>query len=599
MHSSPLPGGSVPAGPPGRDRGALMAAAAAALLAGAVPPLLAFNQPPSSTVLNQCLAVALWGGWVLMLSPGGLPLRGRALLAALGLVGAGALWSGLGGTLPAALMLSALGLLAAAGVLAWAGADAARRPAAPQVFAWFASGLLAAGLASVAVALVQVFAPDLADGVLVAHSGLAGRAVGNLRQPNHLCSLLLWAIIAAVALLELGRLGLRSTVAAVLLLVFAVELSASRTGALALLLLAAWGALDRRLSRRARALLLATPLLYLAAYGAMALYGHWSDQAIGAEARIATGEATGIESPNSRTRIWANALALIARQPWTGVGFGEFNYAWSLSAFPGRPTAFFDHTHTLPLQLAVELGLPLAALVMALLGLALWQAWRRSAQASGDTAIAARAAGVMVLLIGLHSLFEYPLWYAYFLLPTAFAWGFALGVPTAGTARAAPDTVGRDRLGATPGVLAGGALALGGVLAMLDYQPVVAIYAPTAAAGPLDERIARGQRSVFFAHHADYAAATHGAPLPGTELAFRRAPHYLLDTRLMTAWARHLHASGQPELARTLAERLREFRNPESAAFFAACTTPPEPASAPFQCQAPGAAHDWRAFAGR
>ncbi len=32
----------------------------------------------------------------------------------------------------------------------------------------------------------------------------------------------------------------------------------------------------------------------------------------------------------------------------------------------------------------------------------------------------------MVLMIGLHSLLEYPLWYAYFLLPTAFAWGFAL-----------------------------------------------------------------------------------------------------------------------------------------------------------------------------
>ena len=35
----------------------------------------------------------------------------------------------------------------------------------------------------------------------------------------------------------------------------------------------------------------------------------------------------------------------------------------------------------------------------------------------------------MVLMIGLHSLLEYPLWYAYFLLPAAWAWGFALGRP--------------------------------------------------------------------------------------------------------------------------------------------------------------------------
>ena len=33
---------------------------------------------------------------------------------------------------------------------------------------------------------------------------------------------------------------------------------------------------------------------------------------------------------------------------------------------------------------------------------------------------------VLVLMIGLHSLVEYPLWYAYFLLPTAFAFGLGL-----------------------------------------------------------------------------------------------------------------------------------------------------------------------------
>ena len=38
-----------------------------------------------------------------------------------------------------------------------------------------------------------------------------------------------------------------------------------------------------------------------------------------------------------------------------------------------------------------------------------------------------RAALVMVLMISLHSLLEYPLWYAYFLLPAAFAFGLCLG----------------------------------------------------------------------------------------------------------------------------------------------------------------------------
>ena len=73
-------------------------------------------------------------------------------------------------------------------------------------------------------------------------------------------------------------------------------------------------------------------------------WGEFTQQAFGAEARLA-GAGNGIESPNTRSRIWANALAMIAREPWTGVGLGEFNLAWSLTAFPQRPTAFFDHTH--------------------------------------------------------------------------------------------------------------------------------------------------------------------------------------------------------------------------------------------------------------
>ena len=48
----------------------------------------------------------------------------------------------------------------------------------------------------------------------------------------------------------------------------------------------------------------------------------------------------------------------------------------------------------------------------------------------------AGAAAVMVAAAGLHSLLEYPLWYAYFLLPTAFAFG--LGLST----RAEPLSVG-------------------------------------------------------------------------------------------------------------------------------------------------------------
>ncbi len=52
-----------------------------------------------------------------------------------------------------------------------------------------------------------------------------------------------------------------------------------------------------------------------------------------------------------------------------------------------------------------------------------------------------RAALVMVLMVTLHSLLEYPLWYSYFLLPTSFAFGLCLAEPADG----APHRLHRRR----------------------------------------------------------------------------------------------------------------------------------------------------------
>jgi hypothetical protein len=395
-----------------------------------------------------------------------------------------------------------------------------------------------------------------------------------------------------VALHELRRLPGLALAALLPLLVLAVELSASRTGAAGLLLLLLWAALDRHLSRTARVALLATPLLYLLAWAAMAWWGDVSQQALGASARAAA-EGLGADSPNARPNIWRNTLALIAANPWAGVGFGEFNLAWTLSEFTNRPTAFFDHSHNLPLQLLVELGLPLGLLVLGLLAWALWRAARLAWAAQGEAASVGRASLMLVLLMALHSLVEYPLWYAYFLLPAALAFGLVLGLPET-SAPVSPPRREADRPGGTIGLLAGVLMAAGGLLAVLDYQRVVVIYAPGSDQRPLATRIAQGQLSPLFAHHADYAAATNTTPAASTALGLTRAPHVLLDSRLMMAWARQLAETGRLDEARWVARRLRDFRNPEAAEFFAPCAGV---VGEPFQCQAPLAHHDWRDLA--
>jgi O-antigen ligase len=461
--------------------------------------------------------------------------------------------------------------------------------------------LLVAGVLGALVGVVQVFMPQWADGSWIAQIS-GGRAAGNLRQPNHLSSLLLWSLVALVWLAERGRVGRFTAPALGALLLAGIVLSASRTGIIGVLLLGAWGLLDGvnlsrngpealpapALSRRSRAMLLASPIVFALLWIALAAWAHHNQQVFGGDAQLAKGDIS-----SSRFAIWANTLTLIAREPWLGVGWGEFNFAWTLTPFPDRPVAFFDHTHNLPLQFAVELGLPLTLLVLSLLGWALWRAFRAATECEeAVTRVTLRAAFVMVLMMAVHSQLEYPLWYAYFLLPTAFAFGLCLGGGRPAFATAPPEPRGVRSL-----QVAAVLLLLGGAATIYDYSRVVVIFAPGENAGPLAERIAEGKRSWLFGHHADYAEVTTAEHVPDPKHAFARVPHYLLDTRLMMAWARALAEDGQPDAARHVAQRLREFHNEQAEPFFEVCDLLPEDTvEAPFQCEVPSALIDYRSL---
>jgi O-antigen ligase len=599
---------------PDQDRALSWTTLPAAVAAAALPSLLAFNLPPSPTFLNQALAFLCWGSWAATI---GHALRraapspaavGKAMALpgiVLGVLALEAIGSSLWGSLPRSLLWSNLATLSGAAVLAAAGACAGAAPLhiARSMFAAFCLAWVTAGLLNVAVALIQVFAPHWADGDWIARSALPGRAVGNLRQPNHLCTLLLWAMIAAVALRELSLMKTRALLGVLALLAWALVLTASRTAIVGVMLLTLWGALDSGLSRPARASLMASPIFFALAWAAMALWSGLAQEAFGAQERLAEADLSA-----SRFRIWSDSVRLIAANPLQGVGFGEFNFAWSLSVLPQRPPAFFDHAHNLFLHWAVELGLPVASLLSALLLMMLWRighgARRSLGSASALAALPLRITLALLLMMGLHSQLEYPLWYAYFLLPTAWllGWGLALAADAAKhrgaahvdarTRAAAPGP--RSPLGIRALVIAASAVVLASAASVADYTRVAVIF-DADSPQPLGQRMARGQRSLLFAHHADYAAATTGNR-PEQELpAFGRAAHYLLDTRLMTAWADAWAASGDLARAQHLAARLREFRNPNSAEYFAPCVTgatasaSPSGDAQPYQCatQAP------------
>lgn len=552
--------------------------------------LLPIAAVPDSVVYHQLLALAGWG--VMLVAGLSLDARrspsgseGTALTVSLATGSCIALSLAVQGLEAGRASLAGHALVVAAacavlGFAAWRGAvwDAAIGGA------WWIAGVLCT-----VVAFVQYFFPDLADGHLVAANGSPGRAIGNLRQPNHLATALLCAIVMTAWLWQNRRLSPGVAAVSIAFMVLAVVLSASRTGAISLVLLLLWAMVDRSLPRGVRWTLALSPLVYGIGWLALSGYAEWRQaHFFAAERMLSDGDIS-----SSRFAIWSNALALVAEQPWAGVGWGRFNFAWTFTSFASRPVAFFDHTHNLPLQLAVEIGLPATAAILGLLAWSLWRArgaWAVGANAPGHPA---RAALVMLTVLGVHSLLEYPLWYSYFLLPAAWALGVYLGsVPGA----ALP--AGRSPRAAMPGGLsvwpwrAAGVLMLAGAAyAAWDHRRIEAIYAPPAGAPPLGLRIAEGRRSLLFGHHADYAAVTN-PPHDVALSSFRRPLHQLVDVRLLIAYIEALRAHGENDKALYAAQRLREFRRDDAQAYFAACT--PQNPAPPFQCETRPVALTWR-----
>jgi len=573
-------GPSAAALPPRANAAAWMTGLA--LLAVALPVVVPISVPPVSTMLNQSLSafgvlvwLLVWAVWERnsAASRGGAPVA--ALLLALVVLEGGQWWSGAPygqRLLPAAALLVSA---AAAWAAARGGIGAARSFAFPLLVA-----LLTAALLSTVVAAVQVFVPQWADGRLIAFPTAPGRAVGNMRQPNQLSTLLVWGCAAAVAVAIARRWSAARLGAMLLALTFAVVLTASRTGMVGIAMLAAWGALDRRLPRQARWLMvLALPVYFVGWWGMEQWSAATGDFFYGDDQVKKTLHG---DPSSSRGRIWANTLSLIAAHPWRGVGAGAFNFVWSMTPFPDRPVAFFDHSHNLPLQLAVESGLPFAVLVLGLLGWAFWGARGALRRADEAAAITARSIAFMLAVVAVHSLLEYPLWYCYFLFPAALMAGCLCGgSPPAEAAQ------GRVNLGAR-GLMVVAALGLAGLVWVgRQYYQVAIIFDPALSIGdaaPLEERIAAGQRSIVFGHHADYARVTM-AEQPSTVVAsFGRTAYHLLDTRLMVAYAKALADRGQWTEARSVAARLREFRNPASQSFFEPCAKPVKGEPLPFQC---------------
>lgn len=404
--------------------------------------------------------------------------------------------------------LSAALYLLWAALLVLAGAALARLAGRGRLFDTLAAGLALGALASALVGLLQhLQLPTLLDAWVARATGAA--IFGNLAQANHFAAYTTLGLLAFAYLQQRARIGVIVLVAAATPMLLVLGLSGSRAAALyllAALLLAVFVRYRRRDAGSGRLVIICAA--YVAAYvllqgmvGSGVLQGAPREVVTAAERMV-----DGAASISDRLHLWHSAWLMFLDHPLAGAGWGQFAYNFFSHAalfYPQGGYQLYHHAHNLPMQLLAETGLAGLACLLLPAWLALRQPTAVESVDGGGEIWLLAALGAT---IGLHSLLEYPLWYAYFLGPAALLLG------------AAPFAAGSLRLprlwrAVSLLLLVGGLFNLG--LLWREYRAFEGLFRATAPALPAPEQAAllsRLHRNPLLRHYVEVAYTLPARP---------------------------------------------------------------------------------------
>ncbi|MEQ1741545.1 MAG: Wzy polymerase domain-containing protein [Candidatus Nitrotoga sp.] len=277
------------------------------------------------------------------------------------------------------------------------------------------------------------------DAVVTVKISLA--VYGNVAQPNH------FANYITLGLISLGLLHMRSLLRAwhvallAMPLLFVLVLSGSRSVWLYLLFMAGLAWLWQRRDKSCLPLWRYT-LLLLLGFGLMhgVVQIPWLEGAAGGitTMRRLFGEGTG---GSIRLYLWQEGWQIFTQFPLLGAGFGQFAWQHIQLGPVLQNTAIvglYNNAHSLVTQIAAEMGL--VGLLILLGTLAIWLIQCGRAQRTVYHWWGYALLGVLAI----HSMLEYPLWYAYFLGVAALT----LGMLDTTTYRLKLPFLGRLSLGA-------------------------------------------------------------------------------------------------------------------------------------------------------
>ena len=310
-----------------------------------------------------------------------------------------------------------------------------------RTLAWF---LLIGGALSVLVTVLQHFQISTPLDPLIVRKREA-QGYGNLGQPNHFSTYLVLALASTIYLHCCGRLRASSATMWATLLLLALAVCGSRSPWLYLGLFGALAMVLRRFRGDAGSQKLVKLSLWLIPGFIVANWAVTLTFMVPHDELLRTSTEHIFESSSidqSRLQLWEEAWGLFLAEPFFGSGWGKFawhHFLHQAAAGPGVNSGVYNHSHNIVMQLLAETGAIGMAVVVGTIGL--WMADFRRVQLNFEWWWLAALFGV----IGIHSLLEYPLWYAYFLGVIAVLLG--LGAERVFVLRIASATRGLVALG--------------------------------------------------------------------------------------------------------------------------------------------------------
>jgi O-antigen ligase len=237
---------------------------------------------------------------------------------------------------------------------------------------------------------------------------------GNTAQPNHFADYIALGLVSLGLLYARFSMRIWQVVLLAMPLLFVLVLSGSRSSWLYLLFTLGLAFLWQRRDKALRPLMFYSLVLVLG-FGLMHLVVQipWLEGATGSittTERLFGDNASG----SIRVHLWRESALIFAQYPLMGAGFGQFAFQHFLLASELRNPAvagLYNNAHNIAMQVAAEGGLAGVAILLGTLGLWFWQSVVRGAQFT----IYHWWGYAVLAVLAIHSMLEYPLWYAYFI----------------------------------------------------------------------------------------------------------------------------------------------------------------------------------------